>query len=348
MEQNNTSSKEIVLNLNDLCSDSIMQSQKLQQPHFYTEGHLLCKPCAEYCQKDAKFSRCPNDESRLFKFKFSCQCRQMGGCKLQLLDDEAYTTIISKQPGNDIATLQVKYETNMAEILFEKLSKTVARNMIKEQQFNFRIESEMEMAYLHHDEITKVIALSCVPDAIQYMTYSKEQIKALLKWFKNDFFKWMDRPLCPNCNTWDKMERWGDATPTNEDREFNATKIESYTCKDCKATVKFPRYNHPVKLFETQVGRSSEWANCFTAICVALGYPSRKTFDWTDHAWTEIWLEDRWMHVDPSEESLDQPMLYEKGWDNDITYVLAFSNEEVLDVSKRYAVDENYNRIGRD
>ena len=171
---------------------------------------------------------------------------------------------------------------------------------------------------------------------------------ALLKWFRHDFFKWMDRPECSRCKAQDKMERWGDATPTNEDREFHASKIESYQCKDCKIQVRFPRYNHPVKLFETQIGRSQEWANCFTAICVALGYPSRKIFDFTDHAWTEIWLEDRWVHVDPSEESFDQPLLYEKGWGKDLSYVLAFSNEEILDVSLRYAIDASYNMIHRE
>ena len=72
---------------------------------------------------------------------------------------------------------------------------------------------------------------------------------------------------------------------------------------------------------------------------MALGYPARKVFDFTDHAWTEIWLEERWTHVDPCEESFDQPMLYEQGWGVDLSYVLAFSNEEVLDVSSRYAID---------
>lgn len=89
------------------------------------------------------------------------------------------------------------------------------------------------MAYLHHDEITKCIALSCVPEEIQKMQASKEQIKALLKWFRHDFFKWMDRPECPRCKSQDRMERWGDATPTDEDREYHATKIEDYKCKDC-------------------------------------------------------------------------------------------------------------------
>ena len=52
----------------------------------------------------------------------------------------------------------------MASQLFEILNKENKRNMINEQQFTFRIESEIEMTFLHHDEITKCIALSCVPE----------------------------------------------------------------------------------------------------------------------------------------------------------------------------------------
>ena len=72
------------------------------------------------------------------------------------------------------------------------------------------------------------------------------QIKALLKWFKEDFFTWTDKAKCQSCgDNKDNMERHGMATPTNEDREFNAFRVENFRCKNCNVFTRFPRYNNP-------------------------------------------------------------------------------------------------------
>jgi len=42
----------------------------------------------------------------------------------------------------------------------------IKRNVLTEQQFNFRIESGIEASYLWKDEITQAIAMSCVPENI--------------------------------------------------------------------------------------------------------------------------------------------------------------------------------------
>ena len=112
------------------------------------------------------------------------------------------------------------------------------------------------------------------------------------------------------------MEAFPDETPNEEELKYRASRVEVYKCKICSLDVRYPRFNHPVKLYETRRGRCGEWANAFTSICVALGHTSRMILDWTDHVWTEIWVPelDRWVHMDSCENSFDQPLLYEDGW----------------------------------
>ena len=102
---------------------------------------------------------------------------------------------------------------------------------------------------------------------------------------------------------------------------------------------RFPRYNHPGKLLETRKGRCGEWANCYCLCLRALGFDSRYVLDWTDHVWCEVYSssQERWLHSDPCENALDKPLLYEHGWKKQLSYVIAFSYYQCLDVTWRYS-----------
>ncbi len=113
-----------------------------------------------------------------------------------------------------------------------------------------------------------------------------------MKWFKEDFFTWCDKPKCTKCGSNDRVNNIGGAEPTAVERsEGHASRCELYNCLRCNIQVRFPRYNHPMKLIETRTGRCGEWANAFTALCRALGHEARLVMDWTDHVWTECYIQ---------------------------------------------------------
>ncbi|KAK3717515.1 hypothetical protein QZH41_013778, partial [Actinostola sp. cb2023] len=172
-------------------------------------------------------------------------------------------------------------------------------------------------------------------------------ILVLLDWFKKEFFKWIDSPECGPCKTQSKFD--GIVPPTSEEERWGAGNVESYRCPKCHHLDRFPRYNHPAKLLETRKGRCGEWANCFTLLCRCLGYESRHVVDWTDHVWTEVFSESqqRWLHCDACEGTCDKPLLYEAGWRKQLTYIIAFSREQIFDVTWRYSVNHDQVRLRR-
>ncbi|KAG7533579.1 Rad4/PNGase transglutaminase-like fold [Arabidopsis thaliana x Arabidopsis arenosa] len=157
----------------------------------------------------------------------------------------------------------------------------------------------------------------------------------LLFWFKRSF-RWVNEPPCDFCGN--KTIGQGMGNPLTSELAYGANRVELYRCTMCPTITRFPRYNDPLKLVETKKGRCGEWANCFTLYCRSFGYDSRLIMDFTDHVWTECYSHSlkRWIHLDPCEGVYDKPMLYEKGWNKKLNYVIAISKDGVCDVTKRY------------
>lgn len=101
----------------------------------------------------------------------------------------------------------------------------------------------------------------------------------------------------------------------------------------------FYRYNDVSILLKTRKGRCGEYANCFTFLCRCLGYDARLVYATFDHVWTEIFsiTQKRWIHIDPSDNVVDAPLMYQHGWKRNVDYVIGFSHDDVQDVTWRYS-----------
>jgi peptide-N4-(N-acetyl-beta-glucosaminyl)asparagine amidase len=130
----------------------------------------------------------------------------------------------------------------------------------------------------------------------------------------------------------------GYAKPTAQELRGEAGRVEEYECQQCHSRERFPRYGDPSVLLdpENRRGRCGEWANVFALMCRSLGLDTRYVVDWTDHVWTEYYSDrlGKWVHLDSCEAAFDTPLVYESGWGKKLTYCIAFSIDEAVEVGR--------------
>eukprot|EP00804_Cyclotella_cryptica_P015174 CCRYP_000719-RA/>CCRYP_000719-RA protein AED:0.01 eAED:0.01 QI:172/1/1/1/1/1/2/567/798 len=135
----------------------------------------------------------------------------------------------------------------------------------------------------------------------------------------------------------DDVSFLGYVYPSITERLGNASRTELYRCRSCDSFTRFPRYNRALWITHTRRGRCGEYSMLLYRFLRAMGYEKlRWVVDWADHVWVEVWLGERggsvvngtgmngrWVHCDPCEASVDEPLLYQ-GWGKNQTYIVAF------------------------
>lgn len=171
--------------------------------------------------------------------------------------------------------------------------------------------------------------------------YQDHVIKSLLKWFKEQFFEWVNSPVCSLCGA--ETEGIGASRPSSTEMNQGADRTEIYRCKhNSQHLERFPRYNDVETLLTSRKGRCGEFANCFTLLCIALGSRARWVYNFEDHVWTEVYSNTlkRWVHCDVCENSWDSPQIYAVGWGKKMSQCIGFSVSGAQDVTRRYVRSE--------
>lgn len=175
---------------------------------------------------------------------------------------------------------------------------------------------------------------------------AKEQYAVLqhfLEWFRRGFPYYYDR--CDTCGASAKddppqeeqvKEEASDIDGGDNDGTFlgyvypseqeligKAGRTEIYQCHKCGSFTRFPRYNAASSVIQNKRGRCGEYSMLLFRILRATGHEARWVVDWADHVWAEVRLNKKWIHLDPCEAAVDQPLLYQ-GWGKQQTYIVAF------------------------
>ncbi|KAH3683788.1 hypothetical protein WICPIJ_005244 [Wickerhamomyces pijperi] len=168
-------------------------------------------------------------------------------------------------------------------------------------------------------------------------------VKELLRWYKNDFFKWVNQPETTEEQGPAKLVRV-EQSNHQEQTDGKASITEVYITEKSKETIRFPRFNDPVKLLTWRQGRCGEWVNCFLLILRSLNIRARYVWNAEDHVWCEYFSPalNTWVHLDSCEESMNQPEIYCENWGKAMSYCIAVGFDcGVVDVSDKYITKQD-------
>lgn len=106
-----------------------------------------------------------------------------------------------------------------------------------------------------------------------------------------------------------------------------------------------PRPELPIPILERGLGRCGEFVLLYTGLCLTNDIPVRLVIDCSaktdnrttaDHVWNEVYVNGRWVHIDPTEKRINDPYMYVRDWDKNVNLVYAITDSEIIDVTDTY------------
>jgi len=108
-----------------------------------------------------------------------------------------------------------------------------------------------------------------------------------------------------------------------------------------------PRAEMPIDILKQAKGRCGEFSLLYNGLLLACDYQTRLVIDCStlkdktkkvagDHVWVEILINDAWVHVDPTEKRISEPLMYALNWNKDVNLVYAITDNEIVDITKTY------------
>lgn len=165
-------------------------------------------------------------------------------------------------------------------------------------------------------------------------TYKQRYDKMATSEYKMKLLVYAESVLCDPIKglDWKQLLEW-------EHRHFKYTREE----------LPKQRAELPIDVILQAKGRCGEFALLYNGLLLANEYRTRLVVDCStlknkskkaagDHVWVEILVNDTWVHVDPTERRIDQPLMYVRDWTKDVNLVYAISAEKTTDVTREYSV----------